>query len=55
MEMEGFDRLNALSEKAINDTLTPTELNEFNQLLTLWNKSTEYNLLQGTFTINSKE
>lgn len=42
MRTEDFDRLNTLSKKSITDTLTPTELNEFKILLTLWNE----NLLQ---------
>jgi hypothetical protein len=46
MNKEQFERLNALSEKAINDCITPIELEEFNKLLTSWNQSTEYNLLQ---------
>jgi len=54
METEQFERLNVLSIKAINDTATPNELEEFKQLLTAWNKSTEYNLLQGIYAPNSK-
>jgi hypothetical protein len=46
MNKEQFERLNALSEKAINDCLTQIELEEFNKLLTSWNQSTEYNLLR---------
>ena len=46
MNMGQFERLNALPEKAINDSLTPIELEEFNKLLTFWNQSTEYNFLQ---------
>jgi len=54
MEKEDFERLNTLSEKAINDIATPNELKEFSQLLTTWNESTEYNLLQGIYVPNSK-
>ena len=49
MSKEEVERLNTLSQKAINDTATPIELEEFTQLLTLWSKSTEYNLLQGFY------
>jgi len=49
-----FDRLNVLSEKAINDIVTPTELKEFNQLLTAWSESAEYNSLPGFCVPNSK-
>jgi hypothetical protein len=45
MEKEDFERLNTLSQKAINDTVTTTELEEFKRLLTIWNDSTEYNML----------
>jgi hypothetical protein len=53
MEKEEFERLNTLSEKAINDTATPNELEEFNQLLIAWNEFTEYNLLQGFYLPSS--
>ena len=53
MNAEEFERLNALSEKALNDTATLGELDEFSQLFTSWNKSTEYNLFHGTY--NSKD
>ncbi|MDX2367537.1 MAG: hypothetical protein QNK36_03905 [Colwellia sp.] len=49
METEEFERLNVLSEKAINDTATSDELEEFMKLLNVWNESTEYNLLQGFY------
>jgi hypothetical protein len=55
MDNEEFERLNLLSEKAINDSLTPIELEEFNKLLTSWNESTEYNLLQGICPSDSKD
>jgi hypothetical protein len=55
MNTEQFERLNTLSEKAINDTATINELEEFNHLLIAWNQSTEYNLLQATYTPNSKD
>ena len=55
MKKEDFERLNMLSEKAINDIATPNELKEFSQLLTTWNELTEYNLLQGFYVPNSKD
>mgnify|MGYP005988158201 CR=1 FL=1 len=55
MKQEEFDRLNTLSEKAINNILSPIELNEFKHLVTIWNESIEYNLLQGSCTLNFKE
>jgi hypothetical protein len=55
MDTEEFERLNLLSEKAINDSLTPIELEEFNKLFTSWNESTEYNLIQGTCLFDSKD
>jgi hypothetical protein len=55
MGNEEFERLNMLSEKAINDCLTPIELEEFNKLLTSWNQSTEYNLLQYIYPSHSND
>jgi len=54
MKTEEFERLNALSEKAMDDIATPNELEEFKQLLITWNESAEYNLLQGFYTPNSQ-
>ncbi len=54
MKSEEFERLNTLSEKAINDIVTPNELKEFNQLLTAWSESVEYNSLPGFCLYNSK-
>lgn len=54
METEEFERLNVLSEKAINDTATANELEEFSQLLIAWNESTEYNILHGGYVNKSK-
>ena len=54
MEADDFERLNTLSEKAMNDIVTPNELKEFSQLLSTWNESTEYNLLQGLYVPNKK-
>ena len=55
MDEEEFDRLNTLSEKAMNDIATPNELKEFSQLLNSWNEAVEYNLLQGFCVPNLKD
>lgn len=47
MTTDQFTRLNVLSEKALNDTASSNELNEFKKLLDDWNQSTEFNLLNG--------
>jgi hypothetical protein len=54
MSTEDFERLNALSKKAINDIVTPGELMEFNNLLSVWSESTEYNSLPGFSGLNPK-
>ena len=54
MTKENFERLNVLSEKAINEIVPTNELEEFNQLLNLWSESTEYNILQGFHLSNSQ-
>ena len=54
MTSEEFRRLNFLSEKAINGNPTPSELVELNKLLTMWNVSTEYNLLINSYSTNSE-
>ena len=51
MKMEGFEYLNMLSEKAIKDTLTSIELNEFKRLLIIWND----NLLQSSDRDNNMD
>jgi hypothetical protein len=40
-----LDRLNALGDRALDDKVTVNELREFNQLLTMWDESTEHDLL----------
>jgi len=54
MKKEDFERFNALSEKILLDIASPHELEEFSHLLTTWNESTEYNLLQGLYVPNPK-
>jgi len=55
MQSEEFYRLNALSEKAMNDIVSSSELKEFNQLLTIWSESLEYNSLPGFHSPNPKD
>lgn len=47
--MDAFesDRLNFLSEKALHETATSTELAEFNQLLNIWDTAEEVILFNG--------
>jgi hypothetical protein len=49
MDTNEFNQLNLLSEKALYDTATSTELDEFNQLLSIWNTATEVNLFNGKY------
>ena len=50
MNKNDFERLNSLSEKALNDSATQSELLEFKLLLTSRNTSTELNLFGGFYT-----
>jgi len=54
MNQEEFDRLNHLSEKALQEMATPNELIEFSRLLNEWNQSVELNLFSGLKNIISK-
>ncbi|NQZ22469.1 MAG: hypothetical protein HRT53_10465 [Colwellia sp.] len=47
MTTDEFARLNALSEKALNETASRNELREFNDLLDDWNNCVEFNLING--------
>ncbi|WP_257173763.1 hypothetical protein [Colwellia sp. M166] len=47
MNQDEFDRLNHLSEKALQEMATDNELEEFSQLLNDWNLSVELNLFSG--------
>jgi hypothetical protein len=49
MDTNEFNRLNLLSEKALHDTATSTELDEFNQLLSIWNTAAEVNFFNGKY------
>ena len=49
MTNEEFERMNILSEKAMNETASRNELKEFNELLDDWNTSVEFNLIYRTF------
>lgn len=53
MNKDEFNRLNQLSEKALNETATAVELREFSALLEIWNSSVELNLFGG-FYLNSQ-
>jgi uncharacterized protein YnzC (UPF0291/DUF896 family) len=43
MNMDEFERLNTLVEKAMNESATRNELKELNELLNDWNSSVELN------------
>lgn len=49
MKADDFERLNILSEKAINDNATLVEMKEFTDLLDEWNSSVELNLFGGFY------
>jgi len=49
MNSSEFERLNFLSEKALNETATDPELKEFSQLLNHWNSAVELNLFGGFY------
>jgi len=49
MNTEEFERLNELSEKALNETANEQELREFSMLLKRWNTSAELRLFGGYF------
>jgi len=44
MTKSDFERLNSLSEKALNETASRSELKEFYGLFERWNTSVEFNL-----------
>lgn len=44
MDKEIFARINVISEKAMLNEATEEELKEYNNLMTLWNNSTHYNV-----------
>ena len=45
MKREEFERLNTLSKKVINQKITSIKFEQFNKKLTLWNQSTEYQIV----------
>jgi len=45
MTSNEFERLNTLSEKALNETASRNEMTEFNELLNNWNSCGEFNLM----------
>jgi hypothetical protein len=44
MDAQEFERLNYLTEKSINDSVSLREMNEFEQLHAKWSESEEFNL-----------
>jgi len=54
MSLEEFERLNELSEKALNETASEAELKEFSVLLASWNASAELRLYGGYFGDNEQ-
>ena len=42
-----FDRINTLSEKVLNSTATNNEIDEFSELVKIWNSSQEFNIVFG--------
>jgi len=53
MKHEEFERFNLLSEKVLLEIASTNELQELKKLITIWNESTEYNLIQGLYVPNS--
>ena len=47
MANDEFERLNTLSQKAINETASQNELKELSTLVEDWNKSVQFNLTHG--------
>lgn len=47
MNQYDLDRLNYISKKSLDESITPDELKEFKELIDDWSESPEYNLLEG--------
>lgn len=47
MTPDEYERIDILSEKAINHTASVDDLKEFNELLDDWNDCVESNLMKG--------
>ena len=47
MTDDDLERLNTLTDKALSETMTGSELREFNELLTDWNDSIALELFSG--------
>ena len=47
MTDDDLERLSALTDKALSETMTGNELKDFNQLLTDWNDSIALELFSG--------
>ncbi|GLX78054.1 hypothetical protein tinsulaeT_13940 [Thalassotalea insulae] len=44
MNQDDFDHFNYLAEKVIHDKASQAEINEFHNLVQIWNTETKYNL-----------
>lgn len=55
MNQANFVRLTLLSKKLLSDTITPEELEKVHQLMNEWNKSTELDLLLGSYRYQTKD
>ncbi len=51
MTQKNFDRLNFLSDKSVNDTITSMELKEYKKLLDNWNTTFELDELNDSYSI----
>mgnify|MGYP000732651898 CR=1 FL=1 len=49
MDKEELERFTLLSEKALNETATLVEIEEFQCLLNLWNSAVEQNLCKSEY------
>lgn len=49
MNHDEIERLDSLSEKAINNIATPNEIREFSKLLEQWNESSQNDLTMRYF------
>lgn len=51
MTQNNFERLNFLSEKSVNDTITFRELIEYKKLIDDWNSAFEFDQLNHLYSI----
>lgn len=52
MTQKNFERLNFLSEKSVNDTITFRELIEYKKLIDDWNSAFELDQLKDLYSID---